>query len=39
MFTSLTDLPDWFAEYCQYIADDQPYDITDANALWELNQQ
>jgi hypothetical protein len=39
MFTSLTELPAWFAEYCQFVADKDSFTITDANALWDLNQQ
>jgi len=42
MFKKVTDSPDWFQEYCMLVAevaDINLVDITDVNALWDLNQQ
>jgi hypothetical protein len=42
MFKQVTDSPDWFQEYCMLVADVTDInlvDITDVNALWDLNQQ
>jgi len=41
MFTQITDAPTWFQEYCVFVADVDSItqvDITDINALWDLNQ-
>lgn len=42
MYNQITDIPDWFAEYCMLVAQVDALDqvsVSDANALWELNQQ